>query len=187
MSTPPSSRVPLIRGHSDSAAKQILLHLDAQREGPSKFIVREGMSPLHSPKLRSCVFHRRKIYAHTIEVDDTHVMVKRDHVDDIKDLLQEEVCPHPSSSCYLVDGCVGRLTAASSSRRTLIFKIPTSNHMTVLEYSIKPKPNHCIHYKHHSLPNLPGISTLLVLVLLFSRLRSADNWLVALAYSVSLA
>ncbi|KAK4687195.1 TFIIH basal transcription factor complex TTD-A subunit, partial [Tremellales sp. Uapishka_1] len=49
----------------DSAAKQILLHIDSAREGPSKFILRD--------------------------VDDTHVLVKGIYLEEIKDLLQEEV------------------------------------------------------------------------------------------------
>jgi hypothetical protein len=28
--------------HSDSAAKQILLHVDSSRDGPNKFILRDG-------------------------------------------------------------------------------------------------------------------------------------------------
>ncbi|KAK8850476.1 hypothetical protein IAR55_004394 [Kwoniella newhampshirensis] len=51
---------------SDSAAKQILLHLDSMREGPYKFIIRD--------------FN-----------DDTHLMVKREYVEDIKELLQAEL------------------------------------------------------------------------------------------------
>lgn len=30
--------------HSDSAAKQILLHLDSVRDGPDKFVIRDGQS-----------------------------------------------------------------------------------------------------------------------------------------------
>lgn len=32
--------------HSDSAAKQILLHLDSMRDGPDKFVIRDGQSAL---------------------------------------------------------------------------------------------------------------------------------------------
>ncbi|WVR08579.1 hypothetical protein IAU60_005634 [Kwoniella sp. DSM 27419] len=49
----------------DSAAKQILLHLDSQREGPRKFLVRD--------------------------IDETHVMIKREYVEEIKELLQDEL------------------------------------------------------------------------------------------------
>jgi len=49
----------------DSAAKQILLHIDSGREGPSKFILRD--------------------------VDDTHVLVKKDYLEEINELLQDEL------------------------------------------------------------------------------------------------
>ncbi|EIW69931.1 hypothetical protein TREMEDRAFT_29558 [Tremella mesenterica DSM 1558] len=49
----------------DSAAKQILLHIDSQRDGPSKFILRD--------------------------IDETHVLVKKEHIEIMKDLLQVEV------------------------------------------------------------------------------------------------
>ncbi|GFZ48129.1 hypothetical protein JCM24511_05877 [Saitozyma sp. JCM 24511] len=49
----------------DSAAKQILLHIDSMRDGPNKFILRD--------------------------VDDTHVLVKTANLEQIKDLLQDEL------------------------------------------------------------------------------------------------
>ncbi|RSH87609.1 uncharacterized protein EHS24_000121 [Apiotrichum porosum] len=49
----------------DSAAKQILIHLDAQRDGPQKFIIRD--------------------------VDDTHVLIKSIYVDMVRTSLQEEL------------------------------------------------------------------------------------------------
>ncbi|KAL7421648.1 hypothetical protein Q5752_003417 [Cryptotrichosporon argae] len=49
----------------DSAAKQIILHLDGQREGPGKFVLRD--------------------------IDDTHVLVKTVFLAEIKELLQEEL------------------------------------------------------------------------------------------------
>ncbi|KAK6906644.1 TFIIH basal transcription factor complex TTD-A subunit [Kwoniella mangroviensis CBS 10435] len=49
----------------DSAAKQILLHLDSMRDGPYKFMIRD--------------------------VDETHIMIKREYVEEIKELLQDEL------------------------------------------------------------------------------------------------
>lgn len=51
----------------DSAAKQILLHLDSNRDGPNKFILRD------------------------LPDDPTHLLVKKDYIEEIKDLLQEEL------------------------------------------------------------------------------------------------
>ncbi|KAL1409577.1 hypothetical protein Q8F55_003568 [Vanrija albida] len=49
----------------DSAAKTILLHLDKQRDGNNKFILKD--------------------------VDDTHVLVKTAHVDELKEALATEL------------------------------------------------------------------------------------------------
>ncbi|WWC65094.1 uncharacterized protein I303_107708 [Kwoniella dejecticola CBS 10117] len=49
----------------DSAAKQILLHLDSSRDGPYKFMIRD--------------------------VDETHMIIKREYVEEIKELLQDEL------------------------------------------------------------------------------------------------
>ncbi|KAK1923041.1 TFIIH subunit TTDA/Tfb5 [Papiliotrema laurentii] len=49
----------------DSAAKQILLHVDGMRDGASKFIIHD--------------------------VDETHVLVKGQYLEEIKDVLQEEL------------------------------------------------------------------------------------------------
>lgn len=43
----PPSVVKRAKLHSDSAAKQILLHVDSGREGPSKFILRDGESQIY--------------------------------------------------------------------------------------------------------------------------------------------
>ncbi|XAO22292.1 hypothetical protein I312_101061 [Cryptococcus bacillisporus CA1280] len=49
----------------DSAAKQILLHLDSMRDGPDKFVIRD--------------------------VDENRVMIKKECVEMIKDELQNEL------------------------------------------------------------------------------------------------
>ncbi|WVN89740.1 uncharacterized protein L203_104970 [Cryptococcus depauperatus CBS 7841] len=49
----------------DSAAKQILLHLDSLRDGPFKFVLRD--------------------------IDENHVLIKKEHVEEIKDALQQEL------------------------------------------------------------------------------------------------
>lgn len=49
----------------DSAAKQILLHLDSMRDGPHKFVIRD--------------------------VDENRVMVKKEYVEMLKDELQNEL------------------------------------------------------------------------------------------------
>ena len=73
---------------SDSAAKQILMHLDSQREGPYKFVMKDGES--------SKLLYRLPKLTRVCLVDDTHVLVKREYLEQVKDLLQDEVghCEH---------------------------------------------------------------------------------------------
>ncbi|WVQ85897.1 hypothetical protein IAT38_008065 [Cryptococcus sp. DSM 104549] len=49
----------------DSAAKQILLHIDSMREGPGRFVIRD--------------------------IDETRLLVKKEHVEEIKVALQDEL------------------------------------------------------------------------------------------------
>ncbi len=89
---------------SDSAAKQILLHLDLAREGTSKFILKDSGSRRRLSQNRSspsCIAYsqvRRYVVCGVgvvlmvmVIVDDTHVLVKTGYLEEIKDLLQEEV------------------------------------------------------------------------------------------------
>ncbi len=61
----------------DSTAKQIILHLDEQRPGSHKFVMRD--SACDGPGVR------------LTPVDDTHVLVKSAYVEELNALVQAEL------------------------------------------------------------------------------------------------
>ena len=77
-----------------------------------------------------CWYHldRGLVYKQEVDVDqvdETHVLVKKDYLEEIKDLLQEEVrgnSPVPSGRAYL-DYCTAFADDRRSWRRTRISKI----------------------------------------------------------------
>ncbi|OXG23288.1 TFIIH basal transcription factor complex TTD-A subunit [Cryptococcus neoformans Tu401-1] len=71
----------------DSAAKQILLHLDSMRDGPSKFVIRDGQFYNMSVKNN---LQRAHMHTHAA-VDENRVMIKKEYVEMIKDELQTEL------------------------------------------------------------------------------------------------
>lgn len=88
---------------SDSAAMQILLQLDENRDGPLKFKIRQGERSLRcllqpskssshaqTPPVARC---REKQESMLIPVDDKHILVKQQYLEEFKYLLQEEVSP----------------------------------------------------------------------------------------------
>jgi hypothetical protein len=72
-------------GNSDTAAKQILLHLDANASGATKFVLRDSTWYIQM----SYVLLAEGVL--TLLVDDTHLLIKSESLEWAQETLQVEV------------------------------------------------------------------------------------------------